>query len=503
MPTAPTPHTPLPPAPSTDDPANFDTEADALVAALEPFGDEMDALATNAYNNAVEAAASAAAALTSEGNAETAQGLAEDAQEAAEAAALTATTKAAEAAGSAATSAGWKSTSTTSMALTAGSKTLTIEASKQFSAGTDIKVKRTSAPTTSYAHTTVSTYNSGTGELTFTLASDRITGSGTYTDWTVELSGARGPAGTGIAEQAVGWTATGGVTPRTLTVDVDVAASELISKITRAARTSNTELVAADKGKSIEYTTGGFTQTLAACSALGAGWFVYVVNSSTGDITFDANGSETIGGVNAATTAVLKPGQSAILITDGSNLYFAGAATGFRNMEVFTSSGTFTPKPGIVRYHIEAVGGGGGGSAYGGGAAGGYAKGFANITSAQTVTIGAGGAADAAGGATSVGSIVTCNGGSAGTSTTGGAPVAGGTATFSGGLALKGQAGGGNNNGGSYPGAAGSSPFGGAGAVSNASNAGTDATPNSGSGGGSQNGVAGREGGSGLVIISW
>lgn len=287
-------------------------------------------------------------------------------------------------------------------------------------------------------------------------------------------------------------------------VDYQRASGEplLGGKIIRDARTANTQLAASDKGKSIEYTTGGFTQTLAACSSLGVGWFVYVVNSSTGDVTFDPNGSETIGGVNAATTAVLKPGQSAILITDGTNLYFAGAPTSFRNMEIFISGGTFTPKPGVSRYYIKAVGGGGGGS-YGGGAAGGYAEGWADITSPQTITIGGGGAPTNPGGTTTVGSIITCNGGNAGATSNGGGPSSGGTATFIGGLTIQGADGGGHNNGGSYGGSGGGSQFGGAGNAANNSNSGTDASSNSGSGGGGNAIGSGGNGGSGLVLIMW
>lgn len=190
MPTAPTPHTALPAAPSTDDPANFDTEADAFVAALEPFGDQMDALATNAYNNAVEANADAIA--TAADRVQTGLDRTAASDSASDAADF-----ATAAAGSASTAAGWSATSTSSLALTSGSKSITIQTAKQFTAGTNIKVKRTSAPTTTYAHTTVDTYTSGTGVLTFTLASDLIVGSGTYTDWTVELSGVRGATGAG------------------------------------------------------------------------------------------------------------------------------------------------------------------------------------------------------------------------------------------------------------------------------------------------------------------
>ncbi|MRW85416.1 hypothetical protein GJ698_15125 [Pseudoduganella sp. FT26W] len=53
--TAPVPVTPLPPAPNTNDPDNFDDLADARIEAEGPFGDQMNALAANVFSNASEA----------------------------------------------------------------------------------------------------------------------------------------------------------------------------------------------------------------------------------------------------------------------------------------------------------------------------------------------------------------------------------------------------------------------------------------------------------------
>src|ERR1700720_4672748 len=79
---------------------------------------------------------------------------------------------------------------------------------------------------------------------------------------------------------------------------------------------------------------------------------------------------------------------------------FIHVATGPK-VQVFTSSGTYTPSAGLVTAIIECVGGGGGGggSAFsptqvhggGGGGAGGYARAYktaSQIGASQTVTIG-------------------------------------------------------------------------------------------------------------------
>jgi hypothetical protein len=62
MPTSPTPITALPTPPSRDDSVNFSSRADAFVGALPTFGTQANSLATNVYNNAVEADADAVAA---------------------------------------------------------------------------------------------------------------------------------------------------------------------------------------------------------------------------------------------------------------------------------------------------------------------------------------------------------------------------------------------------------------------------------------------------------
>lgn len=116
---------------------------------------------------------------------------------------------------------------------------------------------------------------------------------------------------------------------------------------------------------------------------------------------------------------------------------FIGGGTAFTsiNVQVFTSSGTYTPTAGMKYCIVKGLGGGGAGggapaitppsqaaSAGGGGGAGEYGEGFfsaAAIGASQTVTIGAGGSGVSggtgnAGDTTSFGSLMTWNGGGGG-----------------------------------------------------------------------------------------
>jgi hypothetical protein len=113
------------------------------------------------------------------------------------------------------------------------------------------------------------------------------------------------------------------------------------------------------------------------------------------------------------------------------NLWLSQAQEKFKRKVTFAASGSWTCPSGITRARITSIGaGGGGGSTAGGGGGGGGGVGRSAVTvtpaTVYTVTIGAAGAINGAGGNTTCNSIVG-NGGSAGSS--GGAGGAGGSGT--------------------------------------------------------------------------
>lgn len=146
--------TPLPDAPQRGMPAaEFSVKADAFLGQLPLFG-----IQTNNLGNLVNGWASAA-----------------------ESAALSAANSASTAANAPATSG---STNSSSLSISTGSKTLTIQTGKSFVPGLTIVCARTSAPNNQMVGI-VQSYNSTNGSLTFT--SESVSGSGTFSDWTVAV----------------------------------------------------------------------------------------------------------------------------------------------------------------------------------------------------------------------------------------------------------------------------------------------------------------------------
>ena len=179
------------------------------------------------------------------------------------------------------------------------------------------------------------------------------------------------------------------------------------ASVAKSARTSNTILAVGDQSLLVDITSGTFTQTFTAAATLGSGWFVYIRNSGTGDITLDPNGSELIDGL---TSYVMYPGECRLVQCSGTE-FTSVVLQPFTKS--FTSSGTFYKPPGYSTFSGIIWGGGGGGGKSGsltatsrGGLGGGafpFSINGASVSSSNSVVVGAGGAARTTTNATSTG----------------------------------------------------------------------------------------------------
>ena len=194
---------------------------------------QANALATNVYNNAVEAATSATTATTQAGTA------------------TTQATAAAASAASAINAPGTNANSTTSLSLTAGAKAWTIQTGKLYPPGVPFFLASAANPTVNRMYGILGTHDNTTGACTATMTPDPGA-SGTHTDWIMGI-------GVSLAGTA---------------------------SLPRVARTNNTALTVAEKGKLIDITSGTFAQTTDAAGTLGADWFAYLTNTGTGVPTY-------------------------------------------------------------------------------------------------------------------------------------------------------------------------------------------------------------------------
>jgi hypothetical protein len=76
-----------------------------------------------------------------------------------------------------------------------------------------------------------------------------------------------------------------------------------------------------DRAHMINWTGASGTLSLTGASTLGDDWFLYVRNNGTSALTVDPSGSETI---NSSTTLIMNPGDSAMIICDGTSFYTVG-----------------------------------------------------------------------------------------------------------------------------------------------------------------------------------
>lgn len=103
-------------------------------------------------------------------------------------------------------------------------------------------------------------------------------------------------------------------------------------------KTSAYTVVAGDLGKIINCTSGTFTVSLTAAATLGAGFYCYIRNYGSGNITIDPNGSEFI---DDMFTTILRAGENVMVVCDGTSFT---TLTG-----QYSQGGAFSRQPGAGR----------------------------------------------------------------------------------------------------------------------------------------------------------
>lgn len=357
-----------PVSPSVSRPATFDAEADAHLAWQATNVTEMGTVNTWIEGQTAKVTGQAGIATTQAGIATTQADIATTQAGEATTQAGIATTQAGLAATSAASALnapGTSATSATSLTIGSGAKSLTIQTGKLFAVGQTVVIAQTSDPATQMTGV-ITAHNNGTGALSVTIPTNGFAGSGTFTDWTISLSGAKGEKGD-------------------------------TSSLIRVNRSSNTMLTAADNGKYFNL-TNQFSQTFDTPANLGNGWFCYIKNVN-------------IDGISAIFLpfAPMYPEEERRIDCDGTTIRSV-VITPFKITA--TTSSTFHKMIGYSAFGGLLWGGGGSGAAsrttnqntMGGGAAACTPIWYksADMPSSVNFTIGAGGTAVTAGAGASI-----------------------------------------------------------------------------------------------------
>lgn len=106
------------------------------------------------------------------------------------------------------------------------------------------------------------------------------------------------------------------------------------------AKTTTYSVVAADKGKLIDCTTGSWTLSLLAAATAADGFNVSVRNTGTGVITIDPNSTETIDG---STTLAVNAGESLLLYCNGALWVTIGKSSGVPSGSMVGYGGAAAP----------------------------------------------------------------------------------------------------------------------------------------------------------------
>ena len=102
---------------------------------------------------------------------------------------------------------------------------------------------------------------------------------------------------------------------------LSVAAGKLQVNAEYRAINSSYPMVAADRGQILDATVGTLTITTPDATAVGAGFYSYIRNSSAGNLTLEGYSSQT---VNGSLSVTLSPGDSVVLLSTGTDWVTVG-----------------------------------------------------------------------------------------------------------------------------------------------------------------------------------
>ena len=147
-----------------------------------------------------------------------------------------------------------------------------------------------------------------------------ISGSTSKTDWNISLTGARGAPGLGITPQAVGFLLSGGTSVKTMTVDVDLTASN-VTQLTATQTLTNKTLTGLKETKTAPTISSG-ALTL-DCST--GNVFAVALNANVTTLTF-SNVPTTTGTAYALSLALTANGTAYTVTWPASVKWPAGTA---------------------------------------------------------------------------------------------------------------------------------------------------------------------------------
>jgi hypothetical protein len=331
--------TALPTPPSTNDPTNFNTRADAFLGALPAFVTQANTVAGEVSTSATQVAA-------------------DRIQTSADRVA------AAASAASALAAPGTNATSATSLTIGVGSKSLTLDQTgKAFTLGQRVSIAITATPTNRMSGV-ITAFNSSSGAMTVSVDYVPAGASGSASAWTLGLDAQPGGSVAGFT----------GV--RTLAA-TDVVAISDMGKVLRA--------------------TGNVSLTMLVASSAVAASSVLIKNDTASNvITITRAGSDTLDGL---TSYKIYPGEARLFEPATASTWISQVITPFY-MVWTTSDAAFVWPPGYLAFAGEGWGAGGRGGDMSGGTSGSGGSGApcipytilasaVTIGTSATVTVGA------------------------------------------------------------------------------------------------------------------